>query len=210
MLESLNYSFRNPKKHNLSNLPHQTVENHGVLRGPQRDNQRWWARLGILRVNVVAALVWPKDPVGFADGRVATVRISDARRIKDDDPAVKVYSGRPGWVLGVRPTSPHVKTFGEKPSNIASHGTDKHYDLAVTRKRFWFLTHGLSEVIIFSLNSTCISRVNDSNNGWPHLSCVENTNDDWWFQVRNGVKQGDGVAPNLSNGAQEYVVVVVI
>ena len=26
MLESLNYSFRNPKKHNLSNLPHQIVE----------------------------------------------------------------------------------------------------------------------------------------------------------------------------------------
>ena len=27
MLESLNYSFRNPpKQHNLSNLPHQTVE----------------------------------------------------------------------------------------------------------------------------------------------------------------------------------------
>ena len=26
MLESLNYSFRNPKKHNLSNLPHQTVD----------------------------------------------------------------------------------------------------------------------------------------------------------------------------------------
>ena len=26
MLESLNYSFRNTKKHNLSNLPHQTVE----------------------------------------------------------------------------------------------------------------------------------------------------------------------------------------
>ena len=29
MLQSLNYSFRNPppkKKHNLSNLPHQTVE----------------------------------------------------------------------------------------------------------------------------------------------------------------------------------------
>ena len=26
MLESLNYSFRNPKKHNLSNLRHQTVE----------------------------------------------------------------------------------------------------------------------------------------------------------------------------------------
>jgi len=26
MLESLNYNFRNPQKHNLSNLPHQTVE----------------------------------------------------------------------------------------------------------------------------------------------------------------------------------------
>jgi hypothetical protein len=26
MLESLNYSFRNPKKHNLSDLPQQTVE----------------------------------------------------------------------------------------------------------------------------------------------------------------------------------------
>ena len=56
MLESLNYSFRNPKKHNLSNLPHQTVEklqkkNHGVLRGPQLDKQRLRAMLGILRVN---------------------------------------------------------------------------------------------------------------------------------------------------------------
>jgi len=44
MLESLNYSCRNPKKHNLSNLPHQTVEklqkNHGVFRGPQLGKQR--------------------------------------------------------------------------------------------------------------------------------------------------------------------------
>ena len=47
MLESLKYSFRNQKKkHNLSNLPHQTVEklqkkkNHGVLRGPQLGKQR--------------------------------------------------------------------------------------------------------------------------------------------------------------------------
>ena len=58
MLESLNYSFRNPKKHNLSNLPHQTVEklqkkNNGVLRGPQLNKQRWRARLGILRVNFI-------------------------------------------------------------------------------------------------------------------------------------------------------------
>jgi hypothetical protein len=44
MLGSLNYSFRNPKKLNLSNLQHQTFEklqkNHGVLRGPQLDKQR--------------------------------------------------------------------------------------------------------------------------------------------------------------------------
>ena len=56
MLESLNYSFRKPKKHNLSNLPHQTVEklqkNHGVLRRPQLGKQRWRPRLGILRVNI--------------------------------------------------------------------------------------------------------------------------------------------------------------
>ena len=56
MLESLNYSFRNPEKHNLSNLPHQTVEklqkNHRVLRGPQLGKQRRRPRLGILRVNL--------------------------------------------------------------------------------------------------------------------------------------------------------------
>jgi len=44
MIESLNYSFRNPKKHNLSNLPHQKGEKlqrkHGVLRGPQLGKQR--------------------------------------------------------------------------------------------------------------------------------------------------------------------------
>jgi len=31
MLESLNYSFRNPKKHNLSNLPHHTVEDPSLV-----------------------------------------------------------------------------------------------------------------------------------------------------------------------------------
>ena len=44
MLESLNYSFRNPKKPNLSNPPHQKIEklqkDHGVLRGPQLGKQR--------------------------------------------------------------------------------------------------------------------------------------------------------------------------
>jgi len=63
MLESLNYSFRDPKKHNLSNLPHQTVEklqkNHGVLRGPQLGKQSWRARLGILRVNLLRTEITP-------------------------------------------------------------------------------------------------------------------------------------------------------
>ena len=46
--------FQKPKKHNLSNLTHHTVEksqkNHGVLRGPQFGKQRWWDRIGILRI----------------------------------------------------------------------------------------------------------------------------------------------------------------
>ena len=37
MLESLNYTFRNPKKHNLSNLPHQTVEKLQKTMGSSED-----------------------------------------------------------------------------------------------------------------------------------------------------------------------------
>ena len=37
MLESLNYSFRNPKKHNLSNLQHQTVEKLQKTMGSSED-----------------------------------------------------------------------------------------------------------------------------------------------------------------------------
>ena len=74
MLESLNYSFRNPKKHNLSNLPHQTVEKlqkkHGVLRGSQLGKQRWRPRLGILRVNVVSRLGLTRGTERFQCGRV--------------------------------------------------------------------------------------------------------------------------------------------
>ena len=44
MLESLIIVSETQKKHNLSNLPHQTVEklqkNHEVLQGPQLDKQR--------------------------------------------------------------------------------------------------------------------------------------------------------------------------
>ena len=75
MLESLNYSFRNPKKHNLSNLPHQTVEKlqkkHGVRRGHQLGKQHSRARLGILRVNILfSGLTWcsKSNPVRVKTG----------------------------------------------------------------------------------------------------------------------------------------------
>ena len=55
MLESLNYSVRNPKNiiwviYRIKQLRNYK-KNHEVLRGPQLDKQRWQARLGILRVN---------------------------------------------------------------------------------------------------------------------------------------------------------------
>jgi len=55
MLESLNYSFRNPPKHNLSNLPHQTVEKlqkktMGSSEDPSLVNNVDELGLGILRV----------------------------------------------------------------------------------------------------------------------------------------------------------------
>ena len=37
MLESLNYSFRNPPKNNMSNLPHQTVEKLQKTMGSSED-----------------------------------------------------------------------------------------------------------------------------------------------------------------------------
>ena len=54
MLESLNYSFRNPKNiiwviYRIKQLRNYK-KNHGVLRGPQLAKQRWRPRLGILRV----------------------------------------------------------------------------------------------------------------------------------------------------------------
>ena len=56
MLESLNYSFRNPKNiiwviYRIKQLRNYK-KNHGVLRGPQLGIQRWRARLGILRVKI--------------------------------------------------------------------------------------------------------------------------------------------------------------
>ena len=54
MLESLNYSFRNPKNiicviYRIKQLRNYK-KNHGVLRGPQLGKQRIPARLGVLRV----------------------------------------------------------------------------------------------------------------------------------------------------------------
>ena len=37
MLESLNYSFRNPKKYNLSNLPHKELRNYKKTMGSSED-----------------------------------------------------------------------------------------------------------------------------------------------------------------------------
>ena len=57
MLESLNYSFRNPKNiiwviYRIKQLKnYKKKKPQGVLRGPQLGKQRWRARLGILRVN---------------------------------------------------------------------------------------------------------------------------------------------------------------
>ena len=93
MLESLNYSFRNTKKHNLSNLPHQTVEklqiNHGVLRGPELGKQRWRVRLGILRVNITS----------YLDSRNKTQYVTDqnshysSKKRRSGDPA-GLFSGK--------------------------------------------------------------------------------------------------------------------
>ena len=62
MLESLNYSFRNPKNkiwviYRITQLRNYK-KNHGVLRGPQLGKQRWRPRLGILRVKSNLGLVW--------------------------------------------------------------------------------------------------------------------------------------------------------
>ena len=62
MLESLNYSFRNPKNiiwviYRIKQLRNYK-KNHRVLRGPQLGKQHWRARLGILRVNLGARWGW--------------------------------------------------------------------------------------------------------------------------------------------------------
>jgi len=75
-------------------------------------------------LNVVAAFAWPEDLMGFADGRVATVRISHTRRVKGDDPAEKAIPWSFRLVFGVRPTSPNVKSWARNTQNRAWHGAD--------------------------------------------------------------------------------------
>jgi len=57
MLESLNYTFRNPKNiiwvtYRIKQLRNYKKK-HGVLRGTQLGKQRWRARLGIVRVKTL-------------------------------------------------------------------------------------------------------------------------------------------------------------
>jgi len=56
--------------------------------------------------DLAVGLVWSNDPESYADSSVATVRASDARGVKGDDPGKKGCPGLPGWVLGVRLSTP--------------------------------------------------------------------------------------------------------
>jgi len=73
VLESLNYSFRNPKNiiwviYRIKQLRnYNNKKNHGVLRGPQLGRQRWRARLGILRVNPTVAQSMTHNPLPLYD-----------------------------------------------------------------------------------------------------------------------------------------------
>ena len=65
MLESLNYSFRNPKNiiwviYRIKQLRNYK-KNHGVLWGPQLGKQRWRPRFGMLRVKVAEKLNYDRE-----------------------------------------------------------------------------------------------------------------------------------------------------
>ena len=82
MLESLNYSFRNPKNiiwviYCIKQLRYYK-KNHGVLRGTQLDKQRWRARLGILRVNVKETSLWVSRQHGSVGRMVGRIRRCDS------------------------------------------------------------------------------------------------------------------------------------
>ena len=53
--------------------------------------------------------MWSYDPESYTGGTVATGRDSHAGQVKGDDPDKNRYPGPPGWVLGVRLTTPLCK-----------------------------------------------------------------------------------------------------
>ena len=69
--------------------------------------------------DVVVGLAWSKDPESYADNDVASDRVYHAGQVKRDDPDEKGYPGPLGWGLGVRPTSPRKKVYGEKTSTMS-------------------------------------------------------------------------------------------
>ena len=47
-------------------------------------------------------LACSNDPASYADGRVATSRVSHTVEVKCDDPDKNEYAGPPGWWMGER------------------------------------------------------------------------------------------------------------
>lgn len=66
------------------------------------------------------------DPQSYADGRVDTIRVLHAGRVKSDDPD-KMYRNSPGRGLDVRPTtSPVKKNLRRANHEDVSDGTDEY------------------------------------------------------------------------------------
>jgi len=59
---------------------------------------------------VVMGLEWSKDADCYANGSIATGRVSLPVHVKGDDPDYSEYPGFPGWVLGMRLMTPPHKT----------------------------------------------------------------------------------------------------
>jgi hypothetical protein len=54
----------------------------------------------------VVGLAWPNDSESYADGKVATGRVSHARQVKGDNQNKKGYPGPPDEGLGREVNSP--------------------------------------------------------------------------------------------------------
>jgi hypothetical protein len=49
-------------------------------------------------------LACSRDPESYADGSIATGKVSHAGQVKGEEPDEKGYAGPPGWGLGISPT----------------------------------------------------------------------------------------------------------